>query len=91
MKYGDVITVKGKYRRVNKRIQQGLDLSKMGKVWEFVSGEITGIYLGERTLANGWNDYDPEYGYLFNPTEHFKVLLVSPSARLNPVYAPIKG
>jgi hypothetical protein len=88
VKHGDIITVKGKYRRINKSVQTGLS-SQTHKVWVLIEKEITGIFLGTRTLANGRIKYDHEFGVEFYPLEHFKVALISPSERFNPVYAPI--
>lgn len=90
MKYGDIITVAGKYRRVNRYITNNEGFGRKDrKEWEFVSGEITGIYLGKRTLRNGHVEYDEEYGYIFTPDDTLQVILISPSAIKNPVYAPV--
>lgn len=59
----------------------------------WLSSEIKprmGLCIGYRTIFNGdrwWED--EEVGYVFNPTEHFRVMLVVFDAHTNPVYVPL--
>lgn len=52
--------------------------SKRLKIWEKVplKQSKTAIIVGIRNLSNGNTDYDSEVGYMYNPTEYFKGLLV---------------
>jgi len=87
VKYGEKVTVKGIYKRENSDlIVHGR--SRSGKKWVLEEGEVEGIFLGIRTLSDGYMDYSEEYAE-YCGTEHFRVALISISAKRNPVYAPI--
>jgi len=50
---------------------------------------IKGIYLGTRSLHNGWSEFIEDEGQIFIGVEHFTAALVSPGPNLNPVYVPL--
>ena len=52
--------------------------SKRLKVWEQepIKQSKDAIIVGVRNLSNGDTDYDSEVGYMYNPTEYLKALLV---------------
>lgn len=51
---------------------------------------LEGIYIGKRTLWNGYSRYEgEEEGMAFVPTEHFTAALVVFSEHQNPRYVPI--
>lgn len=62
------------------------------KYWKSLEMKISrkGIFLGYRTLSDGYLDYDYEEGNTFIPEKFFKVALVCLSERENPVYVPLK-
>lgn len=88
MKYGDTIVVNEKYVRRSRWERDKLGNSRLRKEWLLVPYRVDGIYLGTRTLQNGWSDYDDECGSMWAPIEHFRVSLVSPSKNKNPIYVP---
>jgi len=49
----------------------------------------SGIFLGNRTLMNGFTHYYSDEGYTFDKKEIIKVALVCLSDRENPIYVPL--
>jgi len=91
--YGKKVIISATYRRgreqrtvINK---QGRETTSIWKVWKRRYFESNGIFLGFRWLKEGTREYELEYGYYFAVKGGFKVALVSPSPRLNPVYVPL--
>ena len=82
----------GNYRAstLKKRVdaQDWIGAGREIRRWVLVPFESEGLFLGMRTIKNGTvcSSYE---GATFTPTEHFRVALVSPGEKLNPVYAPV--
>lgn len=58
------------------------------KEWEpYESGHqtIEGIFIGWRTYSNGKSEYEDSCGYIFTPDKYFKVALIVPHIRANPI------
>jgi hypothetical protein len=93
MKFGDRVNISEKYKRVWGQRQctyGGTPHNAYTKEWKRVPFVVDGgIFLGFRTLSDGWNDYEYEVGYVFSAIESFKAALVCPSDRMNPVYVPL--
>ena len=85
MKFGDWITFDAMLKRVKKKRE-----GEVYKSWEQEESGVTpGIFLGYRTLANGYRGYDSEDGVYFIPKEYFRAALVAFSSRHNPVLVPL--
>lgn len=85
MKFGDWITFDATLKRVRKRREDGVY-----KSWEQEESGVTpGIFLGYRTLTNGYRDSYADGGFRFIPKEHFRAALVAFSERYNPVLVPL--
>lgn len=50
-----------------------------------------GVFLGTRTLQNGYTDYDYDNGNTFIPKEYVTVALVCCGPRTNPIYVPLEA
>jgi hypothetical protein len=50
-----------------------------------------GIFIGTRTLQNGYVDYDYDAGNIFVPKEYVTVALVCCGPRSNPIYVPLEA
>lgn len=86
---GQQITVENVLKRRTKfSTPNEYGISKRLKVWERVplKKATTAIIVGIRTLSNGNTDYDYEVGYMYNPTEYFKALLVVSSLKNAPYF-----
>lgn len=59
------------------------------KHWQRTDNVGDGIFLGQRTLADGRSYYEEDYGYIFEPDSHFRAALVCPGPNLNPIYVPL--
>lgn len=76
---GQQITIDSVLKRKTKySTQDEYGRSKRLKVWENIplKQNKTAIVIGIRNLSNGNTDYDSDAGYMYNPTEYFKALLV---------------
>lgn len=87
VQYGDQVLFKERY--IRKSTNGGYKNGNKKKEW--IKREFTGygIFLGERTIANGTAEFDSEYGWLFSAKEYIKVALISPGPRKNVFYSPI--
>lgn len=85
-KYGQLITVREKYRR-RQRTHEKRGTWKYWDKTPFEAGNC--IFLGIRILQNGIREYDSEYGCTFDAHERLKAALVSPGKNLNPIYVPL--
>lgn len=67
--------------------------SKRLKVWEKVplKKSKTAIIVGLRNLSNGNTDYDGDVGYMYNPTEYFRALLVVSNLNKAPYFVECPG
>jgi hypothetical protein len=92
-KFGDVVSIKEKYKRVWGQRQSnygGTPHNAHTKEWKrvpFVHDSC--LFLGYRMISNGWNEYEYEVGYVFAAIESFKAALVCPGPNKNPVYVPL--
>lgn len=82
MKLGESIVFNRKLVRITYRNGE--------KEWDTIDiKERRGIFLGYRTLSNGYREYDSEeVGYVYYPREYIKAALVAFSVRMNPIYVP---
>lgn len=95
MEFGEYIQVTERYKRRERERKQEIPRLEgeyycTWKVWEkvpYAGGKC--LFLGFRTLSNGIRDFDSDYGHTFIPKEYFKVALVCPGPKYNPVYVPI--
>lgn len=86
---GQQITVESVLKRKTKySTPNEYGRSKRLKVWEKVplKQSKTAIIIGIRNLSNGNTDYDSEVGYMYNPTEYFKALLVVSNLKNAPYF-----
>lgn len=84
--FGQVVSVTDKYRRRERRGQNGGTY----KYWDITPFFSDGcIFLGTRTLQDGIRDYDHEYGYQFAAHHRFKAALVCPGPLRKPVLVPL--
>jgi len=88
MKYGDRVDIVRKLVRHQKYLGPNAR-DKFWKEAEYFAKNC--IFLGYRTVADGFRGYDPEEGYNFFPKKHFRVALISPGERLSPIYCPISA
>lgn len=90
--HGQRVCYTQKYVRLTERkLHESGRFTEVHKTWKPVPEGGTGIFLGMRTLSNGTRDWESdEVGYIFNPKEHFKVALISPSPDRNPIYVPLE-
>jgi len=93
-KFGQKVKVLAKMVRYrnheNRKNSYGREFSVKAKYW--VKREITkvnGIFLGYRTLYNGYVDEIIDEGLIFISESHFQVALVACSPNKNPVYVPL--
>ena len=88
--YGDRVTFDHYYYRTSKQTKRGKD-NYYGtlKCWEVGLCDMQGIFLGTRTLQDGWLDWPCDEGCTFVPTRRYKVALVSPGPNKNPLYVPL--
>jgi len=61
------------------------DRRKEWVIYDFDKKLIEGIFIGFRTYANGVADYVEDVGTIFIPDERFRVALIVPHTRANPV------
>ena len=90
IKFGQSITIKSKLIRCYEHHNDGYR-SKTYKCWKprLLPNIKTGIFLGYRTLSNGYRSYFSDEGYSFAPMEYFKCALVCISPTHNPIYVPL--
>ena len=78
---GQSITITSELKRKSKYVKESEEspFKYEMKYWEEVNlrSPIDGIVVGIRKLSNGRNHYIPEYGYDYEPKEHFKALIVA--------------
>lgn len=84
MEYGKIVTANKMYVR-RTIIKEG----RRFKHWVLTPQFTRGIYLGKRTLQNGYIEWQDDEGWLFYSSEFIKVALVSPSEHKNPIYVPL--
>lgn len=58
------------------------------KTWAPTPCEVSGIFLGYRTLSNGTRFYDCEEGYSFQHRGTVKAAVICPGPNRNSVYVP---
>ncbi len=86
MKFGDWITFDVTLKRAQENKGDGVY-----KFWQKIEGGVTpGIFLGYRTLANGYRNYYSEGGFSFTPKAYLRAALVAFSERHNPVLVPLE-
>ncbi len=86
LKLGCPVSVTRKLIRRSKTVDR--KRYKYWKHFEFIKSR-SGIFLGNRTLSNGFVDYDSDDGYTFDGKEYIKVALICLSERECPIYVPI--
>lgn len=78
-KHGDIVVITGFYQREDRE-------------WKLIERpQAQGIYLGKRTISDGYMDCEVEEGYrsyFYVSSAYKQAALVSLSARTNPVYVP---
>lgn len=83
--FGDRLVTSKRLVRGGKRIAEtGLGSSASTRYWiekSIVEGETEVIFLGQRTLSNGFKELDSEYGWIYTPKEHFRAWLVCAEKR----------
>lgn len=66
--------------------------SKINKFWKYIHMQPTnGIFLGWRTLSNGYVVRYYDEGPDYDPKEYIKVALVAYSPKRKPIYVPLEG
>jgi len=107
LKFGQRVTIDQKYSRWWKKRKdpRKLNILPSGRKYEykFWKADILpinnktgksarrGIFLGYRTLRNGFLDRDYQEGTTFDTHESFKVALVCLSEHENPIYVPLEN
>jgi hypothetical protein len=90
--FGDMVSITHKYKRkteYRKNSKNGL-MNITWKMWIREPYKRSNcIFLGYRNIADGIREYEYEVGYYFYPREYFKVALVCPNDKTNPVYVPL--
>lgn len=91
IKLGDKVNVTATLQRRSRYLgrYQGTE-----KRWEtkVLPNPRSGIYIGYRTLQNGKTVFEgSEEGYHFEPSEHFRAVLVVFSERERPVLVPMEA
>lgn len=86
LKMGCPVIVTKKLIRSSKTVDR--KRYKYWKHFEFIKSR-SGIFLGNRTLSNGFVEYDSDDGYSFDGKEYIKVALICLSERECPIYVPI--
>jgi hypothetical protein len=92
LKLGQTVAVSQRYfrREENEFVPQGRTRRK--KVWKAEKRKLEScVFLGYRTLKNGWTDWDSDCGWCFRSIETIKVALVCPPGNKNPFYAPLEA
>jgi len=86
LKLGCPVSVTRKLIRRSKTVDR-----RHHRHWKIVelNTPSSGIFLGYRTIFNGYISYDMEDGNSFVQTEKIKVALVCLSERENPIYVPL--
>jgi hypothetical protein len=87
-RYGSRIIVNGKYRRDLEMKERGNYKSRF-KYWKVEPCKLEGLFLGLRTLSDGWSEWEDECGHIFTSETHYKAALFSPGPNKNPVYVPL--
>jgi hypothetical protein len=82
--YGQKVVATGIMRRTYQSPNKKIWVNNASDDYKF-----TGLLLGYRTLSNGDMEWFSDEGNRYTPREHFKVALVSPNERENPVYVPL--
>ncbi len=86
MEYLQKVKCKAKLKRIHSKKRQGDEFYMTHfRDWRKIETEFEGVIIGQRTLSNGFVDYDPEQ-IIFTPKEYFKAYLVSFDMNQNPVY-----
>jgi hypothetical protein len=88
--YGQVVTATKGLRRKWESRQRGHRQCGY-KLWVETEKTVKGIFLGTRTLQNGWRQFEEDEGYIFIRDNTFEAALISPGPRLNPVYVPLNS
>lgn len=84
--FGAKVQVSQVYKRRRRYKSRHLETA----YWEACNvARRTGLCIGYRTLYNGDRYWEDDVGYVFNPTEHFRAMLVVFDANTNPVYVPL--
>ena len=82
--FGSKVKVTAVYRRAGTTRER-----KNRKYWRVNPiAPREGLYIGYRTLYNGYVEYD-DYGGTFHPQEHYKAALVVFNEREKPVLVPL--
>ncbi|OGC76243.1 hypothetical protein A2619_02195 [candidate division WWE3 bacterium RIFOXYD1_FULL_39_9] len=86
-KLGDKVIVKSTLQRMWQRreAKPGKPLKKYKSWEEKPIEERIGLFIGYRTLSNGFIEWEDEVGNIFFPKEYFKAALVVFSEREKPV------
>jgi len=90
MKHGTKVKITKKLVRESQRKHTGKFWQRW-KIWKPVEYCSEGIFLGYRTVQDGTTDWEDEVGMIFMKKSCYKVALVSPSAKENPIYVPLEN
>jgi len=82
LEFGCKVSISGKYVRISRSRNK-----------EYVAKEFSakGIFLGHRTITNGYTVFDNYDGPYWVATSHMRVALVCVSPNENPIYVPIEA
>jgi len=93
MKFGQRVGFTHKLERKLRREPYevgGLTFHRTWKEWKrIVCPTASGIFIGERTLSNGTVAFETDWGWIYKHDHSFRVALVAPNSRENPVYVPL--
>ena len=81
MKMGDRVVITERYRKTRS--------GKYGVTQKRIPFGKEGLFIGQRTIKEGWREFDSESGWYFVPKNHIRVALVVYSENENPVYVPL--
>lgn len=96
LKFGERVRACCYLKRVceyrQRRMYSGLEKKQPYKLWKEVPiTDREGLFLGFRTLSNGFIFWESEVGYIFESDKSFRVALVIFSERENPIYVPLQS
>jgi len=90
--FGQKVRITHKFVRTTRFIGKrgGNDILVRWRVWSVNSFNKVGLYIGQRTLADGIiEDGDYDEGRFFVPKKYIEAALVVYSLNENPVYVPL--
>lgn len=88
--FGQRVSISKKFYRKTEIRRNDRGYGRTWKFWaELDFGANDCIFLGVRTLQNGYRVYDSDEGISFDPVERVKAALVCVNDRLAPVLVPL--